>query len=196
MTALMRDIHSPAVQARAIFCKQLDAICAFKVIVGSIHEAGHLVQTYVGLGQQPTPNWAAVTRPRHPNEIDMGEWWERNIFGGSIDFHQDDIDALGRTPVGYPWFYPDDAADPYAHRIDITSIVAITKGDAVQLGNPLLTLTDMVRLIPVAGQPAILPVVSQPMSPTVRTAYVRDVPAQVPSYAGESASESAMARLR
>jgi hypothetical protein len=73
----------------------------FKLVHAYIHETGHLIQTFLGHGQQDTPPQASggrQTRRRGEGAGEAGEFMERALFAGLVDFYRDSS-KLGQQNV-------------------------------------------------------------------------------------------------
>ena len=103
-----------------------------------LHEFGHLKVTYLGHGEQATPPRIRGANPRErgTGQGESGEFFERGLFGGLIEFH---IDQWPHGDRGFPWIY---VGRNEARRADINSIVRLMRGIVPQTEGPVISLTN------------------------------------------------------
>lgn len=114
----------------------------FKLVHAFSHETGHLLQTFLGRGQDDTPpglSGGAATRHQESSGGEAGEAIEVALFGGLVDFYNDDS-ALGNLSTGFPWVTPRQGE---AWRMDLYSVGLLLQPDWTGDGNILVSRSSL-----------------------------------------------------
>ena len=86
---------------RSKYNSSLFQLSLFRLCLGYLHETGHLLQTFVGHGEQDTPPQAGSGR--HSSGGEAGEFMEKAFMGGLVDFHNDGT-TLGTQVCGFDYY--------------------------------------------------------------------------------------------
>lgn len=102
-----------------------------------IHELAHLKVTYLGHGERMTPSRIRAANPRQQSSQrggsggqdrrhivgESGEFFERGIYGGTIDYV---VDRMPLGDRGFPWIF---IGRDRAYRVDVISIARLMRGE-------------------------------------------------------------------
>ncbi|KAF3805003.1 hypothetical protein GCG54_00005748 [Colletotrichum gloeosporioides] len=110
------------------------ALFKFQMVITVAHEICHMLTNFLTGAHRPnTPSSLKVAGYGGPRTGESGRWWEVQMFGGLVEFYENQKDPLGARQAGVPYLMTNGNPKSPARQLSINYVLEFVNGSTLFL---------------------------------------------------------------